>query len=149
MKAAACVTAVALLCIGSSCAFARDEYMMLSISQTIKSPEAQALVHGRIKLFFARQGHPQVLKDIGDRQITKKTRAVGKGDQAACVQAFFGALFELQELAEKEGGNAVVDIHSDYKDVPATNESQYVCGTGLVTARVVLTGRVVRLGQKQ
>ena len=148
MKTAPYAAAVLLLCVSSFSAAARDEYFMFSISEAMNSPEAQGILRNQVKVFFANQGHPQVLKDLGAQQITRKMRSPAKGDRPACIQAFFGAVVELQELAIKMGGNAVVGIHSDYKDVPPKSASQYVCGSGMVTARVVLTGRVVRVGGK-
>jgi uncharacterized protein YbjQ (UPF0145 family) len=148
MKTASCVTAVVFLCLSAFYAAARDEFLMIPISETVNSLEAQDILRGEVKLFFGRQRHPQILNDLGERQITKKTHAFARGDRAACVQAFLGAVVELQQVAAKDGGNAIVSIHSDYKNVESRSDSQYVCGSGSRTARVVLTGRVVRIGGK-
>jgi len=146
MRKAPYALALLLLCVSSFSAAARDEYYTLSISEAMRSPEAQGILRKEVKVFFSNQGHPQVLNDLGQRQITKKARSPAQGDRLACLQAFFGAVVELQELAIRTGGNAVVGIHSDYKHAPAKSASQYVCGSGKVTARVVLTGRVARVG---
>src|SRR5262249_7520887 len=148
MKIARYALAVLLLCFSSFFAAARDEFFMFSISGAMNSPEAQGISQNQVKVFFANQGHPQVLTDLGQRQITKKTHSPAQGDRLACLQAFFGAVVELQDLATRTGGNAVVGIHSDYKHAPAKSASQYVCGSGKVTARVVLTGRIARVGGK-
>jgi hypothetical protein len=148
MKTVSYAVAVLLLCVSSFSAAARDEYYTLSISEAMHSPEAQGILRKEVKVFFSNQGHPQVLKELGEQQITKKARSPAQGDKLACLQAFFGAVLELQDLAIRTGGNAVIGVHSDYKDAPANSASQYICGSGRVTARVVLTGRIVRVGGK-
>jgi uncharacterized protein YbjQ (UPF0145 family) len=53
----------------------------------------------------------------------------------------------LQERARKQGGNAVVNIVSNYKNVITSSETEYVCGAGGLIAGVALKGRVVNLGR--
>jgi uncharacterized protein YbjQ (UPF0145 family) len=52
---------------------------------------------------------------------------------------------QLQERARREGGNAVINIVSNYKDIPFSSETQYECGAGNVVGGVALRGEVVQL----
>jgi uncharacterized protein YbjQ (UPF0145 family) len=54
----------------------------------------------------------------------------------------------LQQRARKEGGNAVINIVSNYKNVVTSSDTEYVCGAGALMAGVAFKGRVVRLGGK-
>jgi uncharacterized protein YbjQ (UPF0145 family) len=51
----------------------------------------------------------------------------------------------LQDRARRQGGNAVVNIVSNYRNVVTSSESEYVCGAGGLIAGVALKGRVVSL----
>jgi len=127
-------------------AAARDEQKLYPIGQALKSPAAQAKVDPGIRLFFGRQRHPSVTKDFGQWPTNKKTNAFAKSDLQACEWVFLSAVIALQERARKEGGNAVINIVSNYRNIVTSSESEYVCGAGGLIAGVALKGRVVNLG---
>ena len=52
---------------------------------------------------------------------------------------------ELQERARKEGGNAVVNTTSNYRNEVSESATKYAYGAGAVNAGVALKGDVVRL----
>ncbi len=54
-------------------------------------------------------------------------------------------MISLKERAELEGGNAVVDIQSNYQNNLTTSNDTFQCGAGAIVAGVALTGRVVTL----
>ena len=56
-------------------------------------------------------------------------------------------MLELQERAAKEGGNAVVEIKSNYKNSERSSETEYMCGNGAVMSGVALKGKVVKLAK--
>jgi uncharacterized protein YbjQ (UPF0145 family) len=56
-------------------------------------------------------------------------------------------VLELQERARKEGGNAVINIKSNYRNEERASATQYTCGAGAVIAGVALKGDVVTLGR--
>ena len=82
---------------------------------------------------------------MGTYSTNKKTNFFNKSDKEGCEWAFLSAAIQLQERARKEGGNAVVNIISNYKDVPFSSETQYECGAGNVVGGVALRGEVVQL----
>jgi hypothetical protein len=43
------------------------------------------------------------------------------------------------------GGNAIVNIRSNYKNVEFSSETEYECGAGNVTGGTVFVGDVVKL----
>ncbi|EIU7865318.1 excinuclease, partial [Vibrio vulnificus] len=55
------------------------------------------------------------------------------------------AMIVLKERAIKEGGNAVVDIKSNYKNNLTSSVDTFQCGAGAMVAGVALTGKVVKL----
>src|SRR5262249_26685789 len=125
---------------------ARDEQKHYSIGQALRSPVAQGKLDPGIRLFFGRQRHPNVTRDFGQWPTNKKTNAFAKSDLEACEWVFLSAVIALQERARKEGGNAVINIVSNYRNIVTSRESEYVCGAGGVIAGVALKGRVVSLG---
>lgn len=50
--------------------------------------------------------------------------------------------------AHNQGGNAVVNIKSNHKNIETVSDTDYLCGAGNVMAGVALKGTVVELGPK-
>lgn len=100
-----------------------------------------------IKFFFGTQKPPKVVKRIGEWGTNKKTNAFGKDDKVACEWAFLSAMLELQERVKKEGGNAVINIKSNYRGKETSSNETYECGAGAIMAGVALKGTVVRLSR--
>ncbi len=124
-------------------AFARDTVHNFPIDAALKSEPGK--VGDDIRLYFAGQPHPGVVKSFGEFATNKKTNAFGKSDDAACQHVFLSAVIELQERARKEGGNAVINIKSNYKNEERESATEYTCGAGAVVAGVALKGDVVTL----
>ena len=138
----------ALLAVACSFALpagARDEQKRYPITQALRSPAAQGRIDPGIRLFFGRQPHPNVTKDFGQWPTNKKTNVFAKSDLQACEWVFLSAVIALQERARKQGGNAVIDIVSNYRNIVTSSESEYVCGAGNLIAGVALKGRVVNV----
>jgi hypothetical protein len=138
---------LSVVCTASWPAAARDEQKLYPLRQALNSPAAQAKLDPGVKLYFGRQGHPPIARTIGVWPTNKKTNAFAKSDLQACEWAFLSAVIALQERARKQGGNAVVNIVSNYKNVITSSETEYVCGAGGLIAGVALKGRVVNLGR--
>jgi hypothetical protein len=137
---------LAIVCTASLPSAARDEQKLFPIRQALSSPDAKSKLDPGIRLYFGRQGHPAVTRDHGEWKSNKKSNAFARPDQQACEWAFLSAVISLQERARKEGANAVVNILSNYRNVPGGSETEYVCGAGGLMAGVALKGRVVNLG---
>lgn len=127
-------------------AAARDDKIMFPIKEALAAPEAKARLDKGVRLHFGGGFRGGVAKDYGVWDTNKKTNAFMKSDQTACEWAFLSAVLELQERARKMGGNAVVEITSNYKNIPTNSASEYMCGAGNIMAGVALKGRVIKTG---
>ncbi|CAM3147119.1 MULTISPECIES: hypothetical protein [Vibrio] len=125
--------------------FARDDIGSYSIETALNSEVAKAKLGTDIKFYFGEQKHPKVLSDFGEFKTNKKTNAFNKTDQEACDWVFLSAMIALKDRAVKEGGNAVIDIKSNYKSNLTSSEKTFQCGAGTMVAGVALTGKVVKL----
>ena len=136
------ICAVAVACLASH-AFARDSVESYPVAEALASEPGK--VSEDISLYFAGQKHPGVVKNFGEFATNKKTNAFGKSDETACQHVFLSAVIELQERARKEGGNAVINIRSNYRNVERESATEFTCGAGAMVAGVALTGEVVTL----
>lgn len=137
--------AVACAVLFASQAQARDSIANYSIDAAIKSDPGK--ISADIALYFAGQPHPSVTQSIDEAATNKKTNGFGKSDLEACQRVFLSALIELQERARKDGGNAVINIKSNYKNELHESATEFVCGSGAVISGVALKGDVVRMSK--
>lgn len=133
------------LAVFSTNSFARDDIGSYSIETALNSEVAKAKLGTDIKFYFGGQKHPKVLSDFGEFKTNKKTNAFNKTDEEACDWVFLSAMIALKDRAVKEGGNAVIDIKSNYKNNLTSSEETFQCGAGTMVAGVALTGKVVKL----
>ena len=133
------------LAVFSTNSFARDDIGSYSIETALNSEVAKAKLGTDIQFYFGEQKHPKVLSDFGEFKTNKKTNAFNKTDEEACDWVFLSAMIALKDRAVKEGGNAVIDIKSNYKNNLTSNEKTFQCGAGTMVAGVALTGKVVKL----
>ncbi|MGG1946626.1 excinuclease ABC subunit A [Trinickia sp. NRRL B-1857] len=137
------LAAIMALSFAATHAIARNSVESYSIDSALKSGDGK--VDADIGLYFAGQPHPAVLKTLSEAATNKKTNAVGRSDEAACQHVFLSAVIALQKRAREMGGNAVVNIKSNYKDQLTESSTQFVCGAGAVIAGVALKGDIVTL----
>jgi uncharacterized protein YbjQ (UPF0145 family) len=141
---AASVSVLALLTF--SVAQARDDRLMFPVKDAMaKGETTKDRLDPEIKMYFGKQATPPVEKKIGEWTSNKKTNAANKSDQEACEIAFVSAAIALQERAKREGGNAVINIKSVYKNENVENNTEYLCGAGTFLSGVALRGTVVTL----
>lgn len=127
--------------------FARDDQKMHPLSDALTSEAAKDKLDPSIKLYFGNQQHPKVIKEFGEWKTNKKTNGFNKSDKEACEWVFLSAVLVLQERAQKEGGNAVINIKSNYKGNERSSETEYMCGSGALMSGVALKGTVVKLAE--
>ncbi|WP_264874402.1 excinuclease [Vibrio agarivorans] len=139
------ITAVFILGLCSASAFARDDIKDYSIPDVLASANAKSTLGSNIEFYFGDQTHPKITNDLGEFKTNKKTNAVNKSDFEACSWVFLSAMKTLKDRAVKEGGNAIVEIKSNYKNNLTSSETTFQCGAGTFVAGVALTGRVVKL----
>jgi uncharacterized protein YbjQ (UPF0145 family) len=145
MKTKTC-TLLAILALASTPALAREDHIKVSIQQALaKGQSYKTTIDPDIKLYFGTQKTPTVAKRMGEYPSNRKTNAANKSDEEACTIAFVSAIAALQERARKEGGNAVINIKSSYKNENSESPTEYLCGAGKIIAGVSLKGTVVTI----
>lgn len=123
---------------------ARDDALMLPIADAMNTDAAKEQLNQGIKFVFNKSGGTPKQK-YGTFTTNKKTNAFNKSDTEACNWVFLSAMVALQERAIREGGDAVVDIHSYYKKNEMRSDDNYECHAGAFIAGVALRGTVVKL----
>jgi len=126
---------------------AKDTWHQFSASEAQSSELGKDKLNPDIKLFMKGQKHAKVLKKIGEFKANKRSNAFGKSAQAACDTAFISALMSLQSRAEKENGNAVINIYTITKNKKFESAEQYSCIKGSIITNVALMGTVVKLAK--
>ena len=129
----------------STTAQARDDRLQFPIEDLIKLAKDEGKISDDVKFFFGQQKYGKVEQKFGTFSSNKKTNAFNKSDKQACEWAALGALASLHDRAIREGGNAVVEIVSNYKKQEFTSETEYECGAGRIIAGAALRGKVVKL----
>jgi hypothetical protein len=124
---------------------ARDTHLKLPIKDAMATADYQAKVDQEIKMFFGAQEHPKPAQSFGTVKTNKKTNFFNKSDKEGCEWVFLSAILALQDAARQRGGNAVINIKSNYKNVEFTSETEYECGAGAVTGGVAFVGEIVKL----
>src|SRR5690606_33086689 len=119
---------------------ARDERLKMPLAAAMESEEAKQKLGSEIKFFFGAQASPQPARTFGTFTSNKKTNFANKSDEEGCKIAFLSAMISLRDRALREGGDAVVNIHSVYKNVPFKSETEYECGAGKIMGGVALRG---------
>jgi hypothetical protein len=136
---------IAISFLVTSHAMARDTRHMFSLSEALKTPDAVQRISREVKMFFGQKPHPAIAKSFGTFTSNKKTNAFNKSDKEACEWDFLSAILSFQDRALKEGGDAVIKIHSYYKKQPTWSQTQYMCGADTFLAGVAFRGTVVKL----
>ena len=124
---------------------ARDTEGNYSIAEALAMEEAKQRLGDDIAFYFGEQKAPKVEKNYGEFKTNKKTNAFNKTDKEACQWVFLSAMLELKSRAVKEGGNAVINIKSNYKSNLTSSTDTFRCGAGALMAGVALTGEVVKI----
>ncbi len=125
---------------------AADQMLDLAVADARASRHASALLD--VPFYMAGEKHPAVAQKLGNWPTNQRTNAFGKAKTDACHRVFISAIRVLQQRAQREGGNAVIDVQSNLKDQPFKSATQFRCAAGAVVANVVLTGTVVKLAGK-
>lgn len=131
----------------SSLTFARDDIGVYSITEVLSSETAKAKLGNEVQFYFGEQAYAEPLQKLGDLKTNKKTNAFNKSDKEACEWVFLSAMIALKKSAVKQGGNAIVNIKSNYKNHLTSSEDTFQCGAGAMIAGVALTGELVKLAE--
>ena len=139
------VLAIALGLLVANAASARDDRQQFPVKDVFERTDVKEKLGDEVRFYFGDQKHPAVAKRHGEFQSNKKTNAFNKTDKGACEWALFSALLAMRDRALKEGGNAVINIRSNYKSELFTSATEYECGAGKLMAGVTIIGDVVTL----
>jgi hypothetical protein len=140
---------VSILAIAASPALARDDRLMFPVSAGMeRGKTTKDRIDPEIRVFFGKQKSPAVERKLGEFTANRKTNATNKTDKEACEISFVSAVVSLQQRARREGGNALLNVHSVYKNEHRESNREYLCGAGTFVAGVALRGTVVKLKGK-
>ena len=128
-----------------SVAHARDDRLKMPIKDAMETVDAKDKLGSDVKFFFGSQASPKPAQTFGSFTSNKKTNFANKSDAEGCQRAFLSAMIALKDRALREGGNAVINIHSVYKDAKFESDTEYECGAGKLMGGVALRGTVVKL----
>lgn len=133
---------ISLLVLGALAACSAQGPIMRPIDEDLTSAKAEGFLNPEIDLYF---GKSQIKgRDLGTYVSNKKTNSSNKTAEEACQIAFLSAVKSLQDRAVREGGNAVVNIHSFYEKVPEWSATEYRCKDGHLMSGVALRGTVIK-----
>lgn len=139
------ITALSLAALLScTAAHARDTTHLFSIEEALSTPAAQEKLNKGVKFYFGETA-PKAATHLGTHVSNRKTNAFNKTDKEACEWVFLSSLLALQDRAIKDGGNAVINIHSFYKKKARHSDKEYECHAGAFVAGTALKGDVVKL----
>ena len=144
MKHLSRMVLIGLLLVSTS-VFARDTLQAVSIEDALATEKAKQALGDDVAFFFGEQSPGTVVKEFGEIRTNKKTNAFGKSDTAACQWAFLSAMIALKDRALQDGGNAVINIKSNYKNNLTSSETTFQCGAGGIMAGVALVGTVATI----
>jgi hypothetical protein len=145
MSAVASGAAVAALLLSATVADARDTLHKFPLEAAMQKAQASGQLAPGVKLFFGKQKHSKPSAQLGAARTNKKTNFFNKSDVEGCEHVFLSAMIAMTQYAQRVGGNAVVNIRSNYKSNEFSSETEYECGAGNVTGGVAFVGDVVKL----
>lgn len=124
---------------------ARNERILFSYKEAFESDDFKARFGTQVRFAFGGKPAEKVARTFGEFKTSRKVNAFGKSDKVACREALMNALIILKARALKEGGNAVINVYSNYRNNRLDNDSLYECGAGAMVAGVALVGEIVQL----
>lgn len=123
---------------------ARNDILRFDVAAVMDNPEYAARLQG-VTFYWGDSPYPTPAQNYGEFRTNKKTNAFNKSDIEACEWVLMSALLQLKAKALELGGNAVVNVISNYKNNQTSSRTEYTCGAGNVVAGVALIGTVVRI----
>lgn len=134
------------LVVSATNVWSRDDIGNYSIKEVMDSEMGKNKLGDEIKFYFGKQKPKgKVEKKLLIVGTNQKTNALNKSDKEACQWVFLSAMIKLRDRAIREGGNAVIDIRSNYRNNLTSSETTFQCGAGTFVAGVALKGTIVKL----
>jgi hypothetical protein len=145
MSAVASGVSVAAILLSAGVADARDTLHKFPIEPALQKAQASGQLAPGVKLFFGNQKHAKPTAKLGPTRTNKKTNFFNKSDVEGCEHVFLSAMIAMTQYAQRVGGNAIVNIRSNYKSNEFSSDTEFECGAGNVTGGVAFVGDVVKL----
>lgn len=123
---------------------ARNTEVVLSAESATQSEHAQGYLLDVPYYLKGQPGAPKG-KPISTVTTEQSTRGAFRSDAASCRVAFLTALHNLQERAQRAGGDAVVDIVSVTRGKRSESPTDFRCIAGAMVVHVGIEGTVVDL----
>ena len=137
--------ATCVLALAASPASADDAVSAYNIESVTQRPDFASEVQG-VQFYFGDAAHPPATRQIEQNVTTSlRTRKFGRSNEEACQWVMLSALVQLRNRAQSVGGDAVVNIRSNWRNVETSSATQYQCGVGFLMAGVALKGDIVSL----
>jgi uncharacterized protein YbjQ (UPF0145 family) len=144
MKASLGVLA-SIIVLAATPAVAADALGPHDLAGVLQRPDYMSQLEG-VQFYFGDAPHPAVARTIeADTKTSLRTRKFGRSAEEACQWVLLSSLLSLKERALATGGNAVVNIRSNWENVETSSSSQYQCAVGGLMAGVALKGDIVSI----
>lgn len=124
---------------------ANDTPANFSIETAQAQPDWESSLQG-VRIYFGNQPHGAVAQRL-ERDATTSQRASSrhKTPDESCGRALLNALVSLRDHALAQGGNAVINVRSNWNHVEFSSRTEYQCVRGRMMSGVALKGDIVRL----
>lgn len=97
-----------------------------------------------VKFYFGNTPAPHVVRTVGETRTNKKTNGFAKAHVTSCNIAMASALISLAEDAKARGGDAIINIKSNFKNKLTSSDTDFTCGVGNLMSGVALVGEIVK-----
>lgn len=144
-KTSLTVTVLGMALAAAMPAQARDDKLMLPIANAMNDNDAKNRLGDTVQFYFGDQPTPKVLERLIVDSTSQKTNSFGKTPERSCNWAFLSAMLQLQKRARAVGANAVINIVSNYKNVPMSSATEFECHDGALMSGVAFKGEFVKI----
>lgn len=126
-------------------AAADDAVSVHSIANVTSRADFVSQTEG-VRFYFGDSSHPAVARRVEEgAQTSLRTRKFGRSTEESCQWVLMSALIQLRQHALDVGGNAVINIRSNWRNNEWSSATEYQCASGFLMAGVALKGDVVTL----
>ncbi|PJI98635.1 hypothetical protein CLU85_3464 [Acidovorax sp. 69] len=124
---------------------ARDKVQLQPLEDAVRLGLKEGKLDGSVKFYLSGAPTPEMAApSLGEEHVNRRTSSGGKDPVFACHWAALSGLITLQENAKKQGADAVVDLHSFYKEKTFKDPVRFECYSGNFLTGVTLKGTYAR-----
>ena len=126
------------------CVENRNVPLPYSITEALEFENYKERLQG-VRLYFGNQSHPAVEKSYREQVVQRKSSAVERESKESGARALATALLTLRLNALNSGGDAIINIISNYRGNEVSSETHYQCATGVLMSGISVKGTIVKL----